>query len=367
MFIPNSPSDPAEHNGRPTSLSRAISWKTCHARHYPPPAVAVASKMFFMHRSEEQKATPMITEEARYPVPKRTKLMCISMRPISPAVPFALFPVRYSIRRLDYTHFQDIRLSDLRIRQGSPATCEENEIAAPADPKASNLTINMGGSPGGAADPASAHGIPAPGPSIITGIKDKSLHRAAVTGGGVRRGGAGASLSEVASPAAHDGVHVRDLHRQPEGDAWGVGRAGGAEGERGGGCFRFGSEEGTFPRVSPSPSCQPWSSNPQRCHLASAGSSLLLSRTSTITASVGGGRGSGGGRGAGGIVAAGRKERAAADAEARQALARAEPNLFPEIFVPPSGGSKGRRGWLPEGGGGRSSGSGDRSGLRRGA
>lgn len=54
-----------------------------------------------------------------------------------------------------------------------------------------------------------------------------------------------------------------------------------------------------------------------------------------------------GGGGAGGLVVARGKQRAAADAEASQALARAEPNVFSRYFYPAVWSS---RGWLPEGG-----------------
>lgn len=119
--------------------------------------------------------------------------------------------------------------------------------------------------------------------------------------------------------------------------------AGGPVGE----CFRFGSDQGMVPMLPRSPPRQPQSAG-SVLPFSSATSPSLLSRAST-TAS---GRGSSAsGRGAPWGLAAAREEREAVEAEVRQALARAEPNLFPEIFAASTaeGGSeelRGRRGWL---------------------
>lgn len=118
---------------------------------------------------------------------------------------------------------------------------------------------------------------------------------------------------------------------------------GGTSGEE---YFRLGSAKGTVLRFPPPISRQPRASE-SLIHFASACSSLMFSRPSSAS----GGAGSGSKTESRGGLAAARAERQAAEAEARQALAKAEPNLFPEICMPPTGNGgagqiRGRRGWL---------------------
>lgn len=112
------------------------------------------------------------------------------------------------------------------------------------------------------------------------------------------------------------------------------------------GPLRFESGDGTKPVLSPSPSRRPWSSkNPS----STAGSPAPSNRAST-TSGVGE-RASRRDGGRGRVLAAARAEIAQTEAEARQALAMTQPNLFPEIVVAVRGrerGSGGVVGWQGE-------------------
>lgn len=142
------------------------------------------------------------------------------------------------------------------------------------------------------------------------------------------------------------------IHTAPTSDQGGRARVpkGGGEG------IRFGVEQEIVPRVSSasSPGPSPWPSTSAIQLSSGEGSPPLQPQASyTSTLSTPSARASGSGSRS--ALAALRAEREAVEAEARQAMARAAPNLFPEILVAPptdgraglSGeGMRGPRGWV---------------------
>ena len=130
------------------------------------------------------------------------------------------------------------------------------------------------------------------------------------------------------------------------GDGSGVGVV--VVGGVGEGFLRFGSDQGTIPRLPSTLGRQSWPSSLVTQFSSVGGSSFPTSRAST-TSSIRRSKPRKGERG--GVLAAAREAKEAGDLEARQALARAEPNLFPEICSASLTDAndeklRGRRGWL---------------------
>lgn len=315
-------------------------------------------------------------------------------------------PPRYSMRRLDHSHSEEIRLRDLRVRQQSPPTMpamasngrllrrrgsddngdddgvEGNQTtsSATAATAQGEFTIGLRRSSapegaGNAADDAFQAQSDSSG-AAANHHHDRSRVQSAPAsdrrgGGGCSAGGGttgGATRSRTRKNEIDPGDHRRNRRRRSHHDV-----SPRAEEEE---VFRFGIEQGVVPRLLSSYSS---SSTPNNSSLAllrqQTGSFVQLSpaggtggvlpisqrqqmsRTSTLS---GLGSGSGSGSRPRSQLAAVRAEREAVEAEARQAMAWAAPNLFPEIFLAPpatargSGGSSqheiiaGRRGWLAE-------------------
>ena len=301
---------------------------------------------------------------------------------------------RYLIRRLDHTHCEELRLSDLRIRQIPPWKTR----GFGAKPTASRDNLEAGGLPSTAANAATVVGGTGY-PGAISGEHFDPRPRSSDGAGSDRsvREGCRANASAIAqakerhpSSQYRTGVlsahtthgDITDISKHGRGDSSGGGGGGGGGGDgdgggggggddgggdggggdvwvgvggggvgvgSGGGCVRFDSGQGTVPRLPSTLVRQSWPSSPVT-YFSSAGSSFPLSRASTTSS----GRRSKSWKGErGGLLAVAREAKEAGQAEARQALARTEPNLFPEIFAASPGEAsgenlRGRRGWLAE-------------------
>ena len=242
---------------------------------------------------------------------------------------------RYSVRRLDHTHCEEIRLSDLRVRQSSlsgpaeadpdktPAPQNQHKVRSSARPSTSGNSIQA---PAGSARQRS---------SAAEGDDVPDAKRAARIDAATRRD----RWSRVRSA--------------PTSDQGGRGHAA----KRGGNVIRFGVEQEIVPRLSAasSPGPSPWRSTSAGQFSSGEGSPGLQPQAS-YTSTLSGPSQRASGSGSRSALAALRAEREAAEAEARQAMARAAPNLFPEILVAPptaggaAGGSgnetRGPRGWV---------------------
>lgn len=121
--------------------------------------------------------------------------------------------------------------------------------------------------------------------------------------------------------------------------------------------IRFGIEQEIVPRVSlaSSPGPSPWPS-PSVVQLSSGGGSPGLRPQASYTSTLSAPSRRASWSGSRSALASLRAERELVETEARQAMARAAPNLFPEILVPTAGeaggsgdGMRGRRGWVAGG------------------
>ncbi|CAM9258655.1 unnamed protein product [Ectocarpus sp. 4 AP-2014] len=237
-------------------------------------------------------------------------------------------PFRYSVRRLDLTHCNELRLSDLRIQHTSlPGITSVASEGAPEDVGHAGCSSTVG--------------------RVET---SKEIRRSASTPYSkpahtsyAPRDCAAASRSRMRVQSAPTG-HLGDAATGDEAD-W---RPKGHKPPVGGDVFRFGLEQAVVPRVS-SPSStnsSPWPSASHQLSLGTGTPAPQVSRTSALSSGLGADSRSG--------LEAVRAEREAVEAEARQAMARTEPNLFPEIIVAslPAGDAgfgnvmRGRRGWV---------------------
>lgn len=283
-------------------------------------------------------------------------------------------PLRYSVR-LDHSHSEEIRLRDLRARQST----------LPTTPVVTTGRKNRisGGSVQG-------RNTPLPTSDCVGTAPPGFIGRTSSAPVG------SSDAAEDAFPAESDpkgaATHCHDRLRVQSAPASDQG--GGGSGTTSGGrkshpsndvdpwrrrwnhhdvspraeeVIHFGIEQVVVPRFSSSSpltynnassTIRQSSSFAQLSTARGSGSPTLqpqqLSRTSTLS---GLGSGSGSGSRPRSQLAAVRAEREAIEAEARQAMARATPNLFPEICMAPpaagGGGScdemiAGRRGWLAE-------------------
>lgn len=243
---------------------------------------------------------------------------------------------RYSIRRLDDAHCEAIRMSDLRVRQ-SPLV----------------------GTPGAGVDQTEAsrriHHIHKQAPSSALGTSAPAL-----VGNIWRRSSApeGNAADPITSANSHAAVrqHRSGVQSAPTSNQGGTRRVPPESGD----VIRFGIEQEIVPRLLSSgstPGPSPWPSSSTIQLSSGEGTPSLqqqqqISHTSTLSAPS---RRASSGSGSRSALAALRAEREAAEAEVRQAMARATPNIFPEILVAPptareAGGSgegiRGRRGWV---------------------
>lgn len=127
--------------------------------------------------------------------------------------------------------------------------------------------------------------------------------------------------------------------------------------QRGGDVIRFGVEQVFIPRLSSTstPGPTPWPSTSAIQLSSGEGSPRLRQQQASQPSTISAPSRRESGSGSRSALAALRAEREAVEAEARQAMARAAPNLFPEILVAPptageAGGSgdgiRGRKGWV---------------------
>lgn len=171
-----------------------------------------------------------------------------------------------------------------------------------------------------------------------------------------RRSSAPAGDAADAKFAASNLLTIRQdrprVHSAPTSDHGGIGYA--LQG--GGDVIRFGVEQEIVPRLSSAsrPGPSPWPSSSAAQFSSEEGSPPLQQQASNTSTLSGPSRRTSG-SGSRSALAALRAEREAAEAEARQAMVRAAPNLFPEILVasPTAGeagggadGMRGRRGWV---------------------
>lgn len=287
-------------------------------------------------------------------------------------------PPRYSVRRLDHSHSEEIRLRDLCIGQSSP----------PATPVAVTTGARLEQGCGGAVQ---GENTPSSTSDRVGTAQFGSMGRKSSPIEGISNAADNAFPSQSGLKGEvshrHDRSSVQSAEASDQRDGRGSGTPDGGRRSRPGSkinprrqrrnrhevpptaeeAIRFGMEQGVVPRLSPSP-CgsapnSPILTLPQSSsfvQLSSAGWSgspfpqQRGSRTSTLS---GLGSSSGCGSRPRSQLEAVRAEREAVEAEARQAMARAAPNLFPEIFMAPpapgdgKGGSEtiaGRRGWLAE-------------------
>ncbi|CAN0088826.1 unnamed protein product, partial [Ectocarpus sp. 6 AP-2014] len=224
----------------------------------------------------------------------------VTVRPFSP-------PVRYAVRRLDLTHCNELRLSDLRIQHAPlPEITSVTSEGAPED-------VGHAGS-------SSAVGRAETSKTIQRRASTPYSKPAHTSSAPRDCGAASHGRTRVQSaPTRHlDGATTGD-----EVDWWSKGCKPPIAGD----VIRFGLEQAIVPRVS-SPSStnlSPWpSASHVQLSLGTSTPTLQVSRTSALSSGLGAGSRSG--------LEAVRAEREAVEAEARQAMARAEPNLFPEII-----------------------------------
>lgn len=251
--------------------------------------------------------------------------------PCFPLSPISRPPVRYSVRRLDLTHCNEIRLSDLRIHhEPLPGIIPVASDGAPEDLEHAGTSSTVG-----CAETS----------NTIRRSASTPYSKPAHTSSAPRDCGA-ASRNRMRVQSAPTG-HLGGAATGHEADWWSKGY----KPSTGGNVIRFGLEQAVVPRVSSpaSTNSSPWpSASHVQLSLGTGSPALQVSRTSALSSGLGAGSGSG--------LEAVRAEREAVEAEARQAIARAEPNLFPEIIVAsPAAGEaqfgnvmRGRRGWVAE-------------------
>eukprot|EP00903_Cladosiphon_okamuranus_P010537 g9967.t1 len=243
-------------------------------------------------------------------------------------------PFRYSIRRLGRTHSEEIRLSDLRVHQPPLLGMME---AVPNQASASQRQDDMQGS---ARHSVSGNSTPA---------QAGNVERRSNVPEGIADDAQVAARSHAVTRQDQSGVHCTPTSDQ--GGSVYVPKGGG-----GGEVIRFGVEQEIVPRLASasSPGLSPWPSTSAVQLSSGEGSSPLQPHASyTSTLSAPSRRASGSGSRS--ALATLRAEREAVEAEARQTMARAAPNLFPEILVTPqtverasgsANGMRGPRGWV---------------------
>lgn len=252
--------------------------------------------------------------------------MSVSRRPASSAINTEIRTIppkltRYSVRRLDHTHCEEIRLSDLRVRQ-SPllGTSEAGTDQTPA-----SRTQHV---QGGTYPPTSGNSIATPAGNIG---RRSSAPKVIVADAKM--------AARIHTATRQDRSRVRSAPTSNQGGRCNV-LKGGSD------VIRFGIAQEIVPRVSlaSSPGPSPWPSTSAIQFSSGEGSPPLQPHASyASTLSAPSRRASGSGSRS--ALEALRAEREAAEAEARQAMARALPNIFPEILVaPPTAGGAGGSG-----------------------